>query len=93
MWENINNEISLQEFCRKNNIGNSYFRKAFKMYTGLAPHQFYLDLKMMRAKELIVATDMSIKAITYELGLDSIHYFSRLFKKKMGQSPSDLRKQ
>ena len=92
LWENVNQEADLQQFSKQHNISYSYFRKAFKMYTGLAPHQFFLDLKIMRAKELIVASDKSVKAITYELGFDSIHYFSRLFKKKVGQSPTDLRK-
>ncbi len=93
MWENVNHEADFHEFSRQHNVSYSYFRKVFKLYTGLAPHQFFLDLKMMRAKELIVATEIPVKEITYKLGFDSIHYFSRLFKKKTGQSPTDLRKQ
>jgi transcriptional regulator GlxA family with amidase domain len=63
----------------------------FKEYTGISPHQYHLDLKIMRAKELILTTDKNIKEISYELGFQSIHYFSRLFKKKAGQNPSELR--
>ncbi|MCV9386634.1 AraC family transcriptional regulator [Reichenbachiella ulvae] len=92
MWEKVNENIDLQEFSKNHNISYSLFRKVFKMYTGFAPHQYYLDLKMMRAKELLVATDLSVKLITYHLGYDSVFYFSRLFKKKMGVSPTDLRK-
>ncbi|MAX82318.1 MAG: AraC family transcriptional regulator [Crocinitomicaceae bacterium] len=92
MWENVTREIDLHTFSKDQRVSYSYFRKTFKMYTGIAPHQFFLELKMMRAKELIVSSDMSIKEITYQLGFDSIYYFSRLFKKKMGLSPTDLRK-
>ncbi len=92
MWEHVNKEADFHAFSRRHHVSYSYFRKVFKLYTGIAPHQFFLDLKMMRAKELIVATDIPIKEITYKLGFDSIHYFSRLFKQKTGQSPTDLRK-
>lgn len=63
----------------------------FKKYTGIAPHQYHIDLKIMRAKELILTTDKSLKEISYELKFQSIHYFSRLFKKKLGIPPSELR--
>lgn len=92
LWETVDTVADLQAFCKKNHISYSYFRKIFKLYTGIAPHQFYLDLKIMRSKEMIVSTDKTIKEITYELGFESIHYFSRLFKKKTGLSPSELRK-
>lgn len=92
MWENVHQDADLQEFSKKHSVSYSYFRKMFKLYTGIAPHQFYLDLKIMRAKELIVSSDKSVKEITYELGFDSIHYFSRLFKKKTGVAPSEMRR-
>ncbi|REE05528.1 helix-turn-helix transcriptional regulator [Marinoscillum furvescens] len=91
MWKHVHSEVDFQAFSREQSVSYSYFRKAFKLYTGIAPHQFYLDLKIMRAKELIIATDKSIKEITFELGFDSIHYFSRIFKKKTGQAPSNFR--
>lgn len=92
LWENVDKEVDLHEFAKKHLVSYSYFRKTFKLYTGIAPHQYYLDLKIMRAKELINSTDKTVKEITYELGLDSIHYFSRLFKKKTGVSPSEFRR-
>lgn len=91
MWKHVHSEVDFQIFSREQSVSYSYFRKAFKLYTGIAPHQFYLDLKIMRAKELIIATDKSIKEITFELGFDSIHYFSRIFKKKTGLAPSHFR--
>ena len=47
---------------------------------------------MMRAKELLAATDKSIKEISFELGFQSIYYFSNMFKKKEGINPSAFRK-
>jgi AraC-like DNA-binding protein len=90
--ENIEEDMDWQRLANENNVGYSYFRKMFKKYTGVSPHQYQLDLKMFRAKELILTTDMSVKEISYELGFQSAYYFSRLFKKKVGTNPSDLRK-
>lgn len=86
-------EINLEELAREHNVGYSYFRQMFKKYTGVSPGQYHLQLKLIRARELLVSTDKSIKEISYELGFQSIFYFSNLFKKKEGLNPSDFRKQ
>lgn len=89
--ENIEEEIDWKQLASDNNIGYSYFRKMFKKYTGFSPHQYHLEMKIFRAKELILTSDRSIKEISYELGFQSAYYFSRLFKKKVGNNPSELR--
>ena len=93
MREQIEGKINLEKLAKDNFIGYSYFRKMFKKYTGISPHQYHLELKLMRAKELILTSELTIKEISYKLGFQSIHYFSRLFKKKIGQNPSELRNQ
>lgn len=90
--ENVEAEINFQSFAEENNIGYSYFRKMFKKYTGVPPVQYHLDLKILRAKEMLLYTDKSVKEISYELGFQSIYYFSRIFKNKLGVSPSEIRK-
>jgi AraC-like DNA-binding protein len=64
----------------------------FKKYTGVPPVQYHLDLKILRAKEMLLYTDKIIKEISYEMGFQSNYYFSRVFKKKLGVSPSDIRR-
>jgi AraC-like DNA-binding protein len=91
MQENLEEKVDLQLLASRNNMGYSYLRKMFKRYTGLAPHQYLLELKLLRAKELLRTTEKSIKEISYELGFQSIHYFSRLFKTKVGINPSEMR--
>ncbi len=92
MRADVDQALDLQKLAQEYNIGYSYFRKMFKNYTGVAPHKYHLELKIMRAKELLLSTDKSIKEISFELGFQSIFYFSRLFKKKVGMNPTELRK-
>lgn len=92
MRQNTEKEFDLEELARQHNVGYSYFRKMFKKYTGVSPGQYHLQLRIIRAKELLVSTDKSIKEISLELGFQTIHYFSLLFKKKVGVNPSEFRK-
>lgn len=92
MREKVDQVLDMEKLAQEYHIGYSYFRKMFKSYTGVAPHQYHLELKMMRARELLLSTNKSIKEISFELGFQSIHYFSRIFKIKTGVNPSQFRK-
>ncbi len=91
MLAHVSDNIDLQAMAMEYGVGYDQLRKQFKQYTGVSPHQYFLEMKIMRARELIVSTDKTIQEISYELGFDSIYYFSRLFKKKTGVSPTTLR--
>lgn len=89
--QNVDQEINLEKIAEQHHVGYSYFRQMFKKYTGVSPGQYHLQLRLMRAKELLAASDKSIKEISYELGFKSIYYFSNIFKKKEGMNPSTFR--
>ncbi len=74
-------------------IGMSYQRllELFHDYTGLTPYQYYLQLRIHRAKELLQDHSLSIKEVSSRMNFDNQYYFSRLFKKKTGLSPSAWR--
>lgn len=91
LQQQLNDNINIQEFARKFPISYSKFRKVFKNHTGKSPNQYHLDLRLDKAKELLVNTNMNIKEVGYYIGFDSPHYFSRLFKKKFGSSPKRFR--
>lgn len=91
MLENIHKDINIQEIA--NNLGISYslFRKEFKEYTGYAPSQYFQELKLRKAKELLAETNLSVKEISYELNFNSYEYFLSFFKKKVGVTPIEYR--
>jgi AraC-like DNA-binding protein len=89
--ENLEKDIDFKIIAENNNLGYSYFRKMFKNYTGVPPAKYHLDLRLIRAKDMILSSDNTIKEISYKLGFRSSYYFSRAFKDKLGVSPSEIR--
>ena len=91
MTENIHRQVNIQQIAA--NLGTSYswFRKAFKDYTDYSPAQYFQELKLRKAKELLTETNLSIKEIAYELDFSSYEYFLSFFKKKVGVTPSEYR--
>lgn len=83
--------IDLEKLAADNDIGYSYFRKMFKRFTGISPGQYLLQVRISKAKDLIITTDQNIKDIALITGFDSIYYFSRVFKEKTGKTPIELR--
>jgi len=90
--ENICNDMPVERIAEELQVGYSWFRKAFKAYTGMAPGQYLIQLRIEKSKELLTGTALSIKEVAYELNFDSSFYFSRLFKEKTGMTPNQYRR-
>ena len=90
--ENIDTSVSIEDIARELQVGYSWFRKNFKNYTGMAPGQYLIQIKIEKSKELLCDTSKSIKEIAYELKFDNNFYFSKLFKEKTGLTPAQFRK-
>lgn len=93
MQENIDRNIDMPAIAEFLNISYSTFRRIFKTYTGMAPAKYYLNMKIQRAKEMLRSTTKSVKEVAFALHFDTPEYFSRLFKKKTGMTPSQFREQ
>jgi len=64
----------------------------FKQVYSITPHQYIIDLKLRKAKELLETTSLTISEICRNIGFESVFSFSILFKGRFGQPPSTLRK-
>lgn len=89
--QTLESDVSIQQIAVEAGMSYSSFRKLFKEHTGFAPAFYQQTLKLQRAKELLSATDMSIKEIAYRLNFESPDYFSAKFKAQTGMRPSDFR--
>ncbi len=89
---NIDQKINIENIANELCVSYAWFRKAFKSYTGIAPNQYLIQLKIEKAKMLLSNRSKSIKEIALSLNFESAFYFSKLFKEKTGASPDMYRK-
>jgi AraC-like DNA-binding protein len=86
--EHMFTRFDVESLTKALNISYYSLRDSFKEHTGMSPYQYLLHMKIQKAKELLVKGEMTVKEISYKLAFDNPYYFSRLFKKKTGVSPS-----
>ena len=84
--------VSIETVADELGVSYSWFRKTFKAYTGMAPGQYLLQLRIEQAKQLLTDLSKSVKQIASDLNFESAFYFSALFKRKIGLSPEQYRK-
>ena len=87
--QNIQRRLTLSDICRDNLVGRSYLQKVFREKTGGGAMEYFGNLKIRKAKELIREGEHNFTEIAALLGYNSIHYFSRHFKKVTGMTPSE----
>jgi AraC-like DNA-binding protein len=93
MRENIENRMMMDDVLRYVGYSQSHFNTLFKKKTGVSPITYFNRLKIEHACRLLRTTDMKINMICYKVGIEDPLYFSRLFSKLMGMSPTDYRNQ
>ncbi len=91
MNEYLFEHIQTPEIASKLNIGYSSFRQLFKKETGISPAKYFNELKIMKAKQLLLETSYSVKEIAFMLNEKSSEVFCTLFKKNTGETPSKYR--
>ncbi|GGJ98353.1 hypothetical protein GCM10007063_20830 [Lentibacillus kapialis] len=85
-------KICIDEMGSMVDISSSSLRRLFKLHTGKSPGAFLIELKMTYAARSLLESDESISYIGYSLGFEDMNYFSRVFKKHFGVTPSSYRK-
>jgi two-component system response regulator YesN len=93
IMENSNKDISLEMIADRVNLSPYYISKLFKEQLGLNYIDFLTECRIERAKALMSDSVMSLKEITFEIGYNDPNYFSRVFKRVYGISPTEYRKQ
>jgi len=86
-------DLDMTAFLKPRRITRKKFTLLFKQEMGTTPHQFWLNEKIGEAQSLLIKSELSIKEIANALGFRDEFYFSRLFKRKEGVSPTQYRRQ
>lgn len=90
---NYAEKIRLQDVAKSLGIHPNYLTKIFHEKYGVSQKQYLLNLKLKKARRLLTTTELSISVIAGSLGFDDQLAFSKIFKKGVGVSPSEYRKQ
>lgn len=86
---NYMKDISLEEVSKLVGVSPQYFSRLFKEQTGGNFIEYLTRVRIEHSKELIRSTNKSVKEICFEVGYNDPNYFSRLFRKVVGISPTE----
>lgn len=89
--EHYNEDIKIEEVAEKWEISSRYVRKYFAEEIGMSCMDYLTVMRINKAKELLWETKKSVTDIAMETGYGTPQYFSRMFKKQVGMSPSEYR--
>ena len=86
-------KIRVQELCACVNLNESNTIKLFKRRLGCTPVEYINQVRVNRAKELLLRSDLCVKEIAWQTGFTDAFYFSRVFKKMEGRSPRSFKQE
>ena len=86
-----NSDMRVDDMASAVNLGRTAFFNKLKSIVGMSPTDFLKSLRIKRAAEMIVKSRMTIQEISAAVGFNDQRYFSRVFKKETGLTPSEYR--
>lgn len=89
--ENYHENIKVEEIGKRIGINQNKIRKEFKAQYNITVSDYIAELRMLKAKKMIINKKIMIKEIAIECGYEYVQNFTRAFKKKFGISPEKLR--
>ena len=75
------------------NLERSYLSRLFKKEAGVNIFQYLADIRLKEAQRLLTQGGMSIREVAFKVGIEDPFYFTRMFKKQYGMSPTDYAQQ
>ena len=91
--EHQTEEIKLGQVAKAVNMSSYYFCKMFKKVTGINFTDYVARIRIEKSKNLLLNPNLRISEIAFEVGFQSLTHFNRVFKKILGQSPTEYRAQ
>ena len=91
--ENFTERIEVPELAKMEGLSNSRYIALFTEEMEKTPREYILDVRLGRACELLVSTDIPVGHVGTLSGYRDQYFFSKIFKKHLGMSPCDYRKQ
>jgi AraC family transcriptional regulator len=93
MSEHAAEEFSLERLAERAGLSRFHFQRLFKSATSVSPSRYHINLRMSEARRLLRETKMSVVDVALEVGYTNPSHFAQLFRREIGLSPSDYRRQ
>lgn len=91
MMRNLNKSLTIREICLDLGLSESSLKLLVQQTCDQSPLAYFTDLKIAQAEWLILHSSMNMTQIAEQLGFSSVHYFSRVFKQKNGETPTQFK--
>jgi AraC family transcriptional regulator len=92
MRERVDNTLPLYAMAEIAHLSPYHFARTFRQVTGIPPGEFLGNLRLQRAKELLLTTDLSASEVCFEVGYASLGTFTTRFTQLVGVSPGRMRR-
>lgn len=92
MKDNLEKELSIQVLAKKMKMQERSFMRHFTKEVQISPNQYLQNLRIQKAKDLLINASLSFEQITYEVGFSNESSFRRLFKRETSLNPGEYRK-
>jgi AraC family transcriptional regulator len=92
MLTHLEDEFSLIRLAREADMSEFHFSRAFKRTTGFTPSQYFIQLRLEKARRLLRETNRSVIEIGLDVGYTSPSHFAQIFRREVGISPSEYRR-
>src|SRR5262252_3428524 len=91
MHDNYSRELALEEIAGAAYLSEFHFARMFKQITGVTPHYYLANLRLERARKLLLETTLPISEIAWMVGYQSQSHFTRVFRSVTGVTPRAFR--
>lgn len=90
--ENFDKHITIPQLARQTGINEAKLKEGFKELYGQSIHSYLQQLRLEKAQQLLLTTELSVTDITYHIGYSHVTHFTTLFKNEFGVTPTEFRK-
>ena len=93
MERHLENPLPLTIIAKESGLSQRQLERLFRAHTGVTPAQYYLEIRLDRARGMVTQTEMPLLAIAIACGFSSQEYFARVYKKRFNLQPSKDRQE
>ncbi len=91
IYQNIFNDISVEELAQLSGRSMTAFKKEFRKFFSVPPHRWFIQQRLMHSRLLLISTSMSVAEIGNECTFPNTSHYIKLFKKEFGMTPANYR--